>query len=80
MKNPPLPVKRVMEAVCLLKGLKPQRYKDSATGQWVVDWWETSKKVLSDMYFLDSLKTYDKVGGCWHLFEGIYATAVTQLS
>jgi hypothetical protein len=27
----------------------------------VNDYWETSKKMLSDMGFLDSLKSYDKV-------------------
>jgi hypothetical protein len=28
----------------------------------VVDYWETSKKMLSDIGFLESLKAYDKVG------------------
>jgi hypothetical protein len=30
-------------------------------GKFVNDYWETSKKMLSDMGFLDSLKSYDKV-------------------
>lgn len=49
------------------QGLKPAKVKDTNTGKFVNDYWETSKKMLSDMGFLDSLKTYDKVGvltGC----------------
>ncbi|KAJ9518808.1 hypothetical protein QJQ45_026081, partial [Haematococcus lacustris] len=76
MKSPPGPVRLVMEAVCILKGLRPTKLKDPNTGKagraglmaalhrtmgkFVNDYWETSKKMLSDMGFLDSLKTYDK--------------------
>ncbi len=42
------------------QGLKPTKVKDPATGKFVNDYWETSKKMLSDMGFLDSLKSYDK--------------------
>ena len=31
--------------------------------RFVNDFWETSKKMLSDMSFLESLKAYDKVCG-----------------
>jgi len=59
MKSPPKPVKLVMEAVCIMKGLKPARAKleDGSMGS---DYWETSKKMLSDYNFLKSLKEYDK--------------------
>lgn len=52
-----------MEAVCLLKGIKPAKVKDPSTGKAVLDWWEPSKKMLNDLAFLDSLRAYDKVGG-----------------
>ena len=64
MKSPPPPVRLVMEAVCVLKGLKPTKVKDPSSGRFVQDYWETSKKMLSDIGFLESLKAYDKVGGC----------------
>jgi len=60
MKAPPVPVRLVMEAVCVLKSLKPTKIKDPSTGRFVNDYWETSKKMLSDMNFLESLKLYDK--------------------
>ncbi|GAX82307.1 hypothetical protein CEUSTIGMA_g9736.t1 [Chlamydomonas eustigma] len=60
MKSPPNPVKLVMEAVCILKGLRPTKVKDVDTGKYSMDYWETSKKMLSDMGFLDSLRSYDK--------------------
>jgi dynein heavy chain, axonemal len=44
--KPPDMVMTVMEAVCILKGLKPT--------------WEDSKKLLNDSNFLSSLASYDK--------------------
>lgn len=46
---------------CSLQGSKATRVKDPGSGQWVMDWWESSKKLMNDMSFLDSLKAYDKV-------------------
>ena len=60
MKNPPSGVKLVMEAVCVMKGLKPDRVKDPNSGAMVEDYWSTSKRALGDMKFLQSLKDYDK--------------------
>ncbi len=45
----------------IAQGLKPTKVKDANSGKFVNDYWETSKKMLSDMGFLDSLRTYDKV-------------------
>ncbi|CAH1117610.1 unnamed protein product [Phaedon cochleariae] len=60
MKNPPKGVKVVMEAVCILKDVKPQRIPaPSGIGQ-VDDYWGPSLKVLGDMKFLDSLINFDK--------------------
>uniref|UniRef100_A0A6P7FSH9 Dynein heavy chain 7, axonemal isoform X1 n=1 Tax=Diabrotica virgifera virgifera TaxID=50390 RepID=A0A6P7FSH9_DIAVI len=60
MKNPPKGIKLVMEAVCILKDVKPQRVPaPSGIGQ-VDDYWGPSLKVLSDIKFLESLILYDK--------------------
>ncbi|KAF5294393.1 hypothetical protein FQR65_LT10758 [Abscondita terminalis] len=60
MKNPPAGVKLVMEAVCVMKGMKPDRKPDPNTGRMVEEYWGPSVKLLADMKFLESLKTYDK--------------------
>ncbi|KAK3235325.1 hypothetical protein CYMTET_54468 [Cymbomonas tetramitiformis] len=59
MKSPPKPVKLVMEAVCVMKGLKSTRIKGK-DGNMVDDFWVTSVKMVSDVNFLKSLKEYDK--------------------
>ncbi|XP_075164298.1 dynein heavy chain 3, axonemal [Haematobia irritans] len=59
MKNPPYGVKLVLEAVCVLKGLKPDRRPD-ATGRIIEDYWAASLRMVSDMKFLESLKSFDK--------------------
>lgn len=59
MKNPPAAIKLVLEAVCVLKGLKAERRPD-ANGRMVDDYWGASQKMLGDMKFLDSLKSFDK--------------------
>eukprot|EP00798_Chlamydomonas_sp_ICE-L_P021154 gene21154-28043_t len=60
MKIPLKLVKMVMEAVCILDGLTPCKVKDPNTGQYSPDYWETAKKMMSDMSFLDFLHSYDK--------------------
>lgn len=61
MSNPPALVKLVMESVCVMKGIKPERKPDpSGSGKMVEDFWGASKKLLGDLKFLDSLKSYDK--------------------
>jgi len=60
MANPPPAIKMVMEAICSIKGIKPDRVPDPATGKRVEDFWGPSKKLLGDMKFLDSLRTFDK--------------------
>lgn len=60
MKNPPSAVKLVMAAVCVMKGVPPDRINDPSTGKKIVDYWGPSKRVLGDMGFLQSLKDYDK--------------------
>ncbi|XP_024913275.1 dynein heavy chain 3, axonemal-like [Cynoglossus semilaevis] len=61
MKNPPGPVKLVMESICIMKGIKPEKKPDpKGSGKMVEDFWGPSKKLLADQKFLESLKTYDK--------------------
>ena len=60
MKSPPAGVRLVMEAVCILKGIKPERVNDPATGKKMEDYWKPSQRVLGDMKFLQSLREYDK--------------------
>lgn len=60
MKNPPFGVKLVLESVCVMKGMKPDRKPDPATGRMVEDYWGPSIKLLADMKFLEGLKTYNK--------------------
>ncbi|POI28340.1 hypothetical protein CIB84_007910, partial [Bambusicola thoracicus] len=61
MQNPPGPVKLVMESICVMKGTKPERKPDpSGSGKMIEDYWGPSRKILGDLKFLESLKTYDK--------------------
>ncbi|KAM4608668.1 dynein axonemal heavy chain 7 [Polymixia lowei] len=61
MNSPPTAVKLVMEAICILKGIKPDRVPDpSGSGKKVEDFWGPAKKLLGDMRFLQSLHVYDK--------------------
>uniref|UniRef100_T1GP73 AAA+ ATPase domain-containing protein n=1 Tax=Megaselia scalaris TaxID=36166 RepID=T1GP73_MEGSC len=60
MKSPPIGVRIVMEAVCILKDVKPDRIPNpSGVGQ-IDDYWGASKRVLGDIKFLDSLLNFDK--------------------
>jgi len=55
-------IKLVLEAVCVLKGFKPERVPDpSGSGKKIEDYWGPSKRMLGDMKFLESLREFDKV-------------------
>jgi dynein heavy chain len=58
MKNPPQAVRFVLEAICVMKGIKSER--KNIDGKLIDDYWGPSLKMLGDMKFLESLKTYDK--------------------
>ncbi|XP_035261919.1 dynein heavy chain 3, axonemal [Anguilla anguilla] len=61
MQNPPGPVKLVMESICVMKGIKPERKPDpGGSGKMIEDYWGSSKKLLGDMKFLENLKAFDK--------------------
>ena len=60
MKNPPQGVKLVMAAVCVMLNIPPDRINDPTTGGKILDYWGPSKRILSDIKFLDYLRDYDK--------------------
>lgn len=60
MKNPPKPVKLVMEAICIIKDVKPEKVPDPTTGKTFEDYWPASKKILNDIKFLENLVNFDK--------------------
>jgi dynein heavy chain len=61
MKNPPAGVKLVLESICVMKDIKPEKIPDpTGSGKMIQDYWKPSQKLLGDPAFLGSLKTYDK--------------------
>ena len=62
MKKPPDAVKLVMEAVCLMMNVKPDKIKDPNGGTKKIDdyWGPAQKQLLGDSRFLQNLKDYDK--------------------
>ena len=59
MKAPPAGVRLVMETICVLKNVKPEKVND-ANGKKIDDYWKPSQKLLGEMKFLESLLTFDK--------------------
>ncbi|XP_029708760.2 dynein axonemal heavy chain 7 [Aedes albopictus] len=60
MKSPPIGVKIVMEAVCILKDLKPDRVQAPSGMGMVEDYWGPAKKLLGDMKFLEGLVNFER--------------------
>ncbi|XP_029774824.1 dynein heavy chain 1, axonemal isoform X2 [Suricata suricatta] len=61
MQRPPPGVKLVIEAVCIMKGIKPKKVPGEKPGSKVDDYWEPGKGLLQDPgRFLDSLFRFDK--------------------
>ncbi|KTF88877.1 hypothetical protein cypCar_00027703 [Cyprinus carpio] len=61
MQRPPQGVKLVIEAVCILKGIKPKKVAGEKLGEKVDDYWDAGKGLLQDPgKFLDGLFKYDK--------------------
>ncbi|XP_050461697.1 dynein axonemal heavy chain 7-like [Cataglyphis hispanica] len=58
MKRPPAGVRLVMEAICILKDVKPQRIQ-GPEGPYD-DYWKASLRILGDIRFLESLLNFDK--------------------
>merc|ERR1712032_1335948 len=62
MSNPPAGVRIVMEAMCYMKKVKPEKVKDPEGGtKKINDFWAPSKKlILGDSKLLKTLQDYDK--------------------
>ncbi|XP_042305771.1 dynein axonemal heavy chain 1 isoform X2 [Sceloporus undulatus] len=61
MQRPPVGVKMVIEAVCIMKGVKPKKVAGEKLGSKIDDYWEPGKGLLQDPgRFLESLFKYDK--------------------
>lgn len=61
MKNPPTGIKLVLEAICVMKGVKPDRKPHaSGSGKMIEDFWAPSLRLIGEIKFLESLKTYEK--------------------
>uniref|UniRef100_T1J5R4 Dynein heavy chain ATP-binding dynein motor region domain-containing protein n=1 Tax=Strigamia maritima TaxID=126957 RepID=T1J5R4_STRMM len=61
MQSPPQGVRMVMEAVCILKGIKPKTYPGQKPGSRIIDYWDPGKALLQDpTRFLDNLFKFDK--------------------
>lgn len=72
MQRPPEGVKLVIEAVCIMKGIKPKKIDGDKPGKKVDDYWEPGKALLGDpQKFLDSLLNFDK--------ENIAETTITKI-
>ncbi|GBP05920.1 Dynein heavy chain 7, axonemal [Eumeta japonica] len=60
MKSPPRGIKLVMEAICILKEIKPDKLPNPSGIGTIEDYWGPSKKLLNDIRFLEGLQNYDK--------------------
>jgi hypothetical protein len=68
MQRPPPGVKLVIEAMCIMKGIKPKKVPGEKPGSKVDDYWEPGKGLLQDPgRFLEGLFKFDKVSvpGTW---------------
>ncbi|XP_050489817.1 dynein axonemal heavy chain 7-like isoform X1 [Bombus huntii] len=59
MKKPPQGVRLIVESVCVLKQIKPERVQQP-DGTFIEDYWRAALRMLSDVKFLDSLLNFDK--------------------
>jgi dynein heavy chain len=60
MLRPPQGVRTVMEAVCIMRGVKPARVAGDKPGEKVLDYWPSSQAMLRDPGFMNALMTFDK--------------------
>uniref|UniRef100_A0AAZ3Q3C2 Dynein heavy chain 1, axonemal n=1 Tax=Oncorhynchus tshawytscha TaxID=74940 RepID=A0AAZ3Q3C2_ONCTS len=62
MQRPPHGVKLVIEAVCIMRSIKPKKVAGEKPGTKVDDYWEPGKSLLQDPgKFLEGLFKFDKV-------------------
>ena len=62
LQRPPAGVRMVIDAICIMKGVKPKKVAGDKPGSKVDDYWDAGKGLLQDPgKFLEGLFTYDKV-------------------
>ena len=60
MRKPPLHVRLVMEAVCIINSISPARIQDPKNPmKKILSYWDSSLKFLSDSHFLEKLVKLD---------------------
>ncbi|KAL1506667.1 hypothetical protein ABEB36_005991 [Hypothenemus hampei] len=61
MKRPPAGVVYVIESICIVKNIKPNKIPGLRPGEKILDYWETGRNMLVDPgLFLASLMNFDK--------------------
>ena len=61
VKSPPACLKLNLEALCIFKGIKPDRMPDSSgPNKMVDDYWGPSKRLLADPKLVENLTAFDK--------------------
>ena len=62
VKTPSICLKLIMEAICLLKNIKPDRVPDTAAGgsKMIDDYWGPGKRILGDPKFVDVMSSFEK--------------------
>lgn len=73
MKNPPIQVKLIMEAICILRDIKPEKVTVSLD-----DYWSLSKKMLNDPKYTEYLLTFEKDSIPDHITERIQEKILTN--
>ncbi len=64
MKSPPKGVKLVMEAVCIMFDIKPERVLSEDGKSKINDYWKPAQKLLADMRFLQNCFEYTPSPSC----------------
>ncbi|XP_076387685.1 dynein axonemal heavy chain 7 [Megachile rotundata] len=77
MKKPPQGVRLIVESICVLKQVKPERIQQP-DGSFVEDYWKAALRMLSDARFLDSLLNFDKDNIPDSVIEKIRKTYLTN--
>ncbi|XP_078046876.1 dynein axonemal heavy chain 7-like [Augochlora pura] len=76
MKRPPAGVRLVMEAVCILKDVKPEKVQTPEGPS--EDYWKASMRILGDIKFLENLMNFDKDNIPERIINKIRTTILTN--
>lgn len=60
LKSPPDAIKLVMEAICILRDVKPDRIPNPSGIGKIEDYWGPSKRILGDIKFKETLLNFPK--------------------